>query len=441
VKTGWWALIGAAKLAGRQLAWWWVTESHTLRQQAANANDPAAWLRLHQETRRTRFWRGVILAGEVLAGVFAGPVLWALTPWWVDTAAAVAALLGLARLGKPADQRIITAAVVAGRHRRLNADVVLRAYYAAGLGKPDKPDQAIGFGSTMSRDATDTGSQVVIDLPYGKGFDDALKAKGAIASGLDVSVNQVFLTKDPSSHRRHVLFVADRDPLALPAGRTPLLDGKPRDIWQPVPFGLDERGRKVMLSLMWVSVLVGAQPRKGKTFSARLLALYAALDPYVRLIVVDGKNSPDWDKFRLVCHRAIFGSVPNSRDNDPVEHLVDALREIKAHIEQVNEILSKLPVTECPEGKLTPELARRYPGVAGVDAGDGGVPGLLRTGRPGHQQGNRRPVVVHHGRRPVRRGDHPVLQPETLRGGRGGRGPAVQPLPGQPRRPVRPQVR
>ena len=32
---------------------------------------------------------------------------------------------------------------------------------------------------------------------------------------------------------------------------------------------------------MWISILVGAQPRKGKTFSARLLALFAALDPYV----------------------------------------------------------------------------------------------------------------------------------------------------------------
>ena len=121
------------------------------------------------------------------------------------------------------------------------------------------------------------------------------------------------------------------------------------------------RGRKVGLLLMWVSVLVGAQPRKGKTFATRLLALHAALDPFVRLIVVDGKMSPDWDKFRLVAHRMVFGTVPNSRDNDPVEHLLEVLREVKAHIQEVNDFLASLSTVECPEGKITRELSRKYP--------------------------------------------------------------------------------
>ena len=44
--------------------------------------------------------------------------------------------------------------------------------------------------------------------------------------------------------------------------------------------------------MLWTSFLIGAQPRKGKTYSARLLALYAALDPYVRLTIIDGKARP-----------------------------------------------------------------------------------------------------------------------------------------------------
>ncbi len=52
--------------------------------------------------------------------------------------------------------------------------------------------------------------------------------------------------------------------------------------------------------------------------------------------------------------------MPN-RDGDPVEMLIDALREIEAHIIAVNEFLSSLDVTECPEGKLTEELSRKYP--------------------------------------------------------------------------------
>ena len=164
------------------------------------------------------------------------------------------------------------------RFRVLNADVVLRAYYAAGLGHPDKPGQQIMFGSRMARDGD--GTHVLVDLPYGKGLKDAIDAKDKIASGLDVTESQVFLRRDPTSYRRHTLWVADRDPLAVPVGRTPLLACKQTDIWRPAPLGLDERGQLVTVPLMWNSLLVSALPRAGKTFAARLLALYAALDPY-----------------------------------------------------------------------------------------------------------------------------------------------------------------
>ncbi|MBF9129313.1 cell division protein FtsK [Plantactinospora sp. S1510] len=362
VQAGFWSSVGLFRLLGRQLRWWWLSEQYGLRQAAADAKDAHLWLKLHREVKATRAWRGTVLAAELAALGIGGPVLWPLAPWWAKTAAAVVGVSYLAHIGRPADRRIISPATVAGRFRRVNPDIILRAYYAAGLGHPDRPNQQITFGSTMARDASGTGSQVLIDLPFnGKTWEDVLKAKPAIAAGMDVSVNQVFVTRDPSSHRRHLLFVADRDPLAVAAGKTPLLDGKVRDIWTEAPFGLDERGRKVSLALMWISVLIGAQPRKGKTFATRLLALYAALDPYVTLLVADGKMSADWDKFRLVAHRYVCGAVPNSRDNDPIPHLLDMLREIKRHIEQVNDFLAKLPTSECPEGKITRELSRKYP--------------------------------------------------------------------------------
>ena len=115
-----------------------------------------------------------------------------------------------------------------------------------------------------------------------------------------------------------------RRPAGHPAGPTPLLDGKRRSVWRPCPFGLDQFGRTVAFHLLWVSVLIGAQPRKGKTFAARLLALYCALDPYVRITIIDGKASPDWRSFRMVAHRIIFGTQP-TRDGDPVQMVLDAL--------------------------------------------------------------------------------------------------------------------
>jgi DNA segregation ATPase FtsK/SpoIIIE, S-DNA-T family len=357
-KALFWALVGVFRVAGRQIRWWWVVEQHQLRQDAATRNDPDVWMRLHAEAKATRAVRGTVLAAE-LVGIIVLVAVLQLLPWWATVVTVAVAVPFLAHAGRPVDRRIVEPAIVTPRYRRLNPDIVLRAYYAAKLGDPEK--RPVRFGGPMARDPQQLGSQVVVDLDYGYHFADVIKAKAALASGLDVTSNQVFLTRDRSSDRRHLLYVADVDPLAIPAGRTPLLAGKVTDIWAPAPFGLDERGRRVAIPLMWISVLVGAQPRKGKTFSARLLALYAALDPYVRLTVVDGKNSPDWDKFRLVAHRTVFGTHPNPRCHNPIDELVEALEEIAHHIRQVNDLLSKLPASECPEGKLTRDLARRYP--------------------------------------------------------------------------------
>lgn len=360
--TAMWSVVGVFRLVKGQLGWWWVSESEYLRQQAATNNEPDVWSKLTREVRAIRLYRGLVLAAELLAALIVYG-LYDLIPAWVVAAAVAVAVPLLAKAGLPAGRHIIGTAVVASGYRRLNSDIVLRAYYVAGLGHPDKPNMQIEFLSQLARDHRDTGSQVRIAVPHGKTFADVVKAKDALASGIDVTEYQVFLTRDRDSIRRHTLFVADRNPLAIPAGRTPMLDCRQRDIWQPMLMGLDERSNKVLLQLLWNSILIGAQPRKGKTFTARLIALYAALDPWVKLFMADGKNSPDLRSFALVADRMVYGTTPTARDGDPVERLLDMLRHIKRHISRVNEILSRLPTSICPEGKLTRELARdpRYP--------------------------------------------------------------------------------
>ena len=167
----------------------------------------------------------------------------------------------------------------------------------------------------------------------------------------------MFLHRDPTSHRRHVLWVADRDPLAVPVGRTPLLAGRVTDIWQPAPIGLDERGQLVAVPLLWNSVLVGALPRQGKTFAARLMALYAALDPYVKLDVFDGKGSPTGAGSPWSPTPARSAS-PRPGTGLPPEILLATLRRIKDDVQDRYNRLSELPADVCPEGKLTREIAR-----------------------------------------------------------------------------------
>jgi hypothetical protein len=125
-------------------------------------------------------------------------------------------------------------------------------------------------------------------------------------------------------------------------------------------MGLDERGQLVDVPLMWNSVLVGALPRQGKTFSARLLALYAALDPYVKLSVFDGKGSPDWREFAQVADSYAFGLTP-TKDGLPPEILLATLQEMREDVQWRYNRLSELAAERpdlCREGKLTRELSR-----------------------------------------------------------------------------------
>jgi hypothetical protein len=357
-----WAVAGAVRLAGKQVHWWWVAEQSSLRTKAVLEGNSPEWRALHSQVVKRRSWRGSVLGSEVFMVVLALVLIAAFAPWQAWLIAAAITVPPLAHYGRPASRPIVQSAVTTPLVRKISTDAIIRAYEAAGLCStdPKKPADHLGFGSTMTRDALDKGSQVIVYLPYGGTFAAVVNAKTKIASGLDVAESQVYFTRDKQSERRHTLLVLDVDPLSEPAGRTPLLDCKPRSIWRKVPFGLDQFGRRVAFCLMWYSMLIGAQPRKGKTFSGRLIALYAALDPYVPITIIDGRMSPDWLPFRYVAHRYIRGTVP-TRDGDPVEQALGALREIRRSCDTVNEELATLPVSQCPEGKLTEHLHRTNP--------------------------------------------------------------------------------
>jgi S-DNA-T family DNA segregation ATPase FtsK/SpoIIIE len=105
--------------------------------------------------------------------------------------------------------------------------------------------------------------------------------------------------------------------------------------------------------LVWSGLLVGAIPRMGKTYAARLAAAAATLDPHVQLYVFDGKGGKDWQPFEAVAHR--YGSGIRRA---VVEHLVQVLRELVAEMNRRYEVMRTLPHDRCPEAKLTPVLAR-----------------------------------------------------------------------------------
>jgi S-DNA-T family DNA segregation ATPase FtsK/SpoIIIE len=108
----------------------------------------------------------------------------------------------------------------------------------------------------------------------------------------------------------------------------------------------------VSLLLMFTSLLVGAIPRMGKTFAARLPALACALDPIVELHIYDGKGGQDWRAFERIAHRAGFGVRAET-----VAGLVDDLRALVQDMNRRYDTMATLPVDLCPESKITREIA------------------------------------------------------------------------------------
>ena len=149
------------------------------------------------------------------------------------------------------------------------------------------------------------------------------------------------------------MWVADQDPYAAPPVRTPLLDAPRWDAWRPVPFGRDARDRRVELPLVWTSLLVGAIPRQGKTFAARLAAAGLILDPHTRLYVADFKAGKDWDAAAGVAHRFMSGD-----ETDHVLALTGWLVELIGEVQARYRGMRELDDATCPESKVTPPMSR-----------------------------------------------------------------------------------
>ena len=273
---------GLGRIVFALVRWAHDTEGMSLRLAAVREGDSKQYLTLSkQRDERVKGRRIVLLVGLVVLVVAATVLRFA--PWWAQALAAVTVLGTAARAGRSPERPLMDTAVLSPKVRKLSADVVQRAFIAAGLAKEDN---GVTFATPIHRDAN--GWRVVLDLPFGTTADRAMLRRTDIASGLDVDERQTFLSRvrgASGSARRVALWVADEDPLAVPAGPSPLIRASRVDFWQPFPFGVDERGVEVALSLLWAALLVGAIPRQGKTFAARLVGLAAALDPHVRLYV------------------------------------------------------------------------------------------------------------------------------------------------------------
>jgi S-DNA-T family DNA segregation ATPase FtsK/SpoIIIE len=289
---------------------------------------------------------GTSMAGMAVADMLYGHlVLWAVGL----VGAAVLAITGRRKEGSPGRR-----AVLAGPRSlswTMDPQILVDAFRDAKLiGK----DETLRLVERASRSGE--GWAITLDLPATRKATDVIKNREALASALAVDEVQLLVerVRGNGGHAGRVaLWVADTDPYARPPLRTPLLEVACWDAWRPVPFGRDARDRRVSLPLVWTSLLVGAIPRQGKTFAARLAAAGLILDAFTRLYIADFKAGKDWAAAAVVAHRFLAGDEP-SDVLTLAAWLVELVTEVQGRYRRMRELDNEI----CPESKITPAMSR-----------------------------------------------------------------------------------
>jgi len=368
-----WALVGLARITLALAAWWWVAEQTYLRHEAVAANDPRQWLTLHKHARETRLVRGmVLLAGAVVIAIAAGCVsTWA--PWAWPLIGLVAVPV-LAYVGRPASKPIVKQAVVPVHVEPLTEGVVLRALANLGHGGINSalirdPENAVVLVDPITRDGP--GWLARIDLPHGVTAAEVMDKRDKLASGLRRQIGCVWPENERKRHPGALaLWVGDEDMSKADQPPWKLATRGAADLFAPVPFATDQRGRPVPVTLMFVSAIIGSIPRMGKTFLLRLLLLIAALDVRAEIHAYDLKGTGDLAPLRPVAHRYRAGDEP-----EDMQYLVADYRALKKEMRRRTKVIRELAETHedlCPENKVTPELSSRrdlglHPVVVAVD--------------------------------------------------------------------------
>jgi S-DNA-T family DNA segregation ATPase FtsK/SpoIIIE len=353
----WWMLRGATRAL--TAAWGWVSAQGEYRPLIVAAREAKRWdlvRDLITERRALARVRITITAWLTLsaAAATAGGVL-AFGTTFLECLALVAAL-GAVWLGRPRTAPVLPYGPVFPVALEFSVDMLTAGLRAAGLVKPDATPQ---FITPPLRDGH--GWAVTLDLPRGGGKTaaDAIAKRDTVAAELGVDEIQVIMSRVRAVAGGHagrlMIWVADDDPYIGPPHPSPLVDLKEFSVWEPIPFGRDARGRRITLVLIWQSMFFSGLPRRGKTFAQRLPSAAGVLDPYVRHYVADGKGGADWRVMRGVAHRLIIGA-----EDEAITQFLAMLDELITEMGRRFALLGGLPTSVCPEGKLTPDISRRY---------------------------------------------------------------------------------
>ncbi|MFE2886314.1 cell division protein FtsK [Streptomyces sp. NPDC059272] len=362
---------GAAKFVGGTMRWAADREGEPVRLAAVRREDAAEYLKLsRQRDGRVRL-RALVTVLAMFTGLGSALAIYVLAPAWLQAVSVGAVVMALGAAGRRADAPVIHRAVELPKAVKLTSDIVLRSLGSLGIPAINqaqgKGRDGFEFTAPITRDGP--GWRAEGNLPYGVTVTDIIERRERLASGLRRPLGCVWPEAVPDQHTGHlVLWVGDQDMSKAKKPAWPLLKSGSTDLFKPVAFGTDQRGRWVEITLMYIAAVIGAIPRMGKTFLLRLLLLIAALDPRAELHTYDLKGTGDLDPVgERVAHRHRAGD-----EEEDIEYALRDLRALREELRRRAKVIRSLPRDICPESKVTSELANKkslglHPIVVGVD--------------------------------------------------------------------------
>lgn len=327
----------------------------------AKAAGDSATVKVERAERRAERAKRLKVAGIVLVclllGVHTATALWGDVAYLVGVAISMIVTFLVGRGVVDADMAVMLDEPDLPAKADLAPEHLNAAFRAAGL---LKDGASLSLIQPILRDGD--GWATVLDLPRGGGKTaaDALAKRNTLAAELGVDEIQLIMDRVRAHAGGHggrlSLWVADDDPYMGPPTPSPLATMERFSLWDgPIPFGADARGRRVDVDIKWQSMFFGGLPRRGKTFSQRLLSTAGVLDPHVDHYVADFKGGQDWVPIRQVAVRLVLGA-----EDDALEAFEEMLDELIVEMGRRFALFRDLPTSVCPEGKLTPQIQKKY---------------------------------------------------------------------------------
>lgn len=186
---------------------------------------------------------------------------------------AVLAVLGQPELRRKVQRR--------WRRERVNRNLEMSLRIIGREPLASSPPRVVGVKTSR------VGQEWDLELRVGTTVTDLEKITEQLASSFRVRNVRVERHKDDAGRAR--LIVVKRDVFTSDLTVWPRAAENSVDFSAPIPVGVDESGSVVTCSLVGHHLLIGGESGAGKSNALSLLVASAALDPRVRLHLLDGK--------------------------------------------------------------------------------------------------------------------------------------------------------